>query len=852
LAEALHYAYSAHQAGQYSEAERVYRLVLRAQPKQFDALHLLGVLEAQRGRNDEAIRLLNRAINVNPRSADALSNRANILRDLKRYDEALDSLDRALAIKPNFPEALNNRGNVLHSLGRHVEALASYDQALSFRPDYPKALANRGDVLRELRRHDEALASCDRALAIAPDLAEAMNNRGNVLDELGRCEEALADYDRALAHKPDYESATVNRAQVLQKLGRHEEALRGCQQALHAKPQSPDLLNAQGDALRGLQRYEEALASYALAATIEPPDAQALSGRAEALLGLKRHEEALASCDQALQLEPSSPQAIYHRANVLRALNRSDEALANYAEAVSIKSDLAEAHLDFAQLLKDQGWRAQAIAHYERALSLRPDLAEARFALSVAELPIVYQDEAEISERRAAYESRLSALARGVEQGQIKGDLVAGLGSSSPFYLAYQGRDDRALRSLYGEMACRIMADRYPGAEPADPPRPDGPLRVGIVSGYFRRHTVWKLMLNGWLSQLDRSRFRLLGYYTGAERDAVTASAAARCERFVQGPLSIARWREEILADAPDVIVYPEVGMDGVSAQLAALRLAPLQCVSWGHPETTGMPTIDYFLSSDLMEPPGGETHYTERLMRLPNLSIYYEPAERPAAAIDRAALGISAGSVAYWCGQSLFKYLPQYDDVYPRIVREVTDAQFVFIEHHAGSEVTASFRKRIDDAFARFGMTGRDHYVFLPRLSEEGFIAATGLCDICLDSIGWSGGNTTLESLEYCLPIVTMGGPLMRGRHSAAILTRMGIGDTIAQSLDGYVAIAVRLGREAAWRSDLARAIAERKHIVYRDKECIVALERFLEQAARGGAPDAAARARVPNSTEG
>ena len=80
----------------------------------------------------------------------------------------------------------------------------------------------------------------------------------------------------------------------------------------------------------------------------------------------------------------------------------------------------------------------------------------------------------------------------------------------------------------------------------------------------------------------------------------------ALCERFVRGPLSLDAWRQAILADAPHVIIYPEVGMDRVSAQLAAQRLAPVQCNAWGHPDTSGLPTLDYYLSSDLMEPPDG------------------------------------------------------------------------------------------------------------------------------------------------------------------------------------------------------------------------------------------------------
>jgi hypothetical protein len=129
--------------------------------------------------------------------------------------------------------------------------------------------------------------------------------------------------------------------------------------------------------------------------------------------------------------------------------------------------------------------------------------------------------------------------------------------------------------------------------------------------GFFREHTVWKILIRGWLSQIDRRRFRVFGYHTGVNEDAATKHAATLCGRFVRGSLSIDRWRQTILGDALHVLIYPEVGMDAVSAQLAAQRLAPVQCNSWGHPDTSGFPTLDYYLSSELMEPPEAQDHYT-------------------------------------------------------------------------------------------------------------------------------------------------------------------------------------------------------------------------------------------------
>ena len=144
-------------------------------------------------------------------------------------------------------------------------------------------------------------------------------------------------------------------------------------------------------------------------------------------------------------------------------------------------------------------------------------------------------------------------------------------------------------------------------------------------------------------------------------------------------------------------------------------------------------------------------------------------------------------------------------------------------------------FRQRLEQVFAAHGLSAADHCVFLRRLNLPEFIAAAGLCDIVLDSIGWSGCNSTLEGLTHALPVVTMPGSFMRGRHSTAILEMMGVTPTIAATLDDYVAIAVRLARdESAGEGPLASDIAARKHSIYRDRSCVEALEAFFNRVAR------------------
>jgi protein O-GlcNAc transferase len=166
----------------------------------------------------------------------------------------------------------------------------------------------------------------------------------------------------------------------------------------------------------------------------------------------------------------------------------------------------------------------------------------------------------------------------------------------------------------------------------------------------------------------------------------------------------------------------------------------------------------------------------------------------------------------------------------------EKGDCQFVFIQYQSGSHVTELFKGRLERAFTALGMQAQDYCIFLPRLGPHQFLAAVGQSDVVLDSIGWTGCNSTLESLVFDLPIVTLMGSLMRGRHTAAILTMMSVAETIAQTVDDYVSIAIRLALDAEWRVAVRRRINENKYRIYRDRSSVAALGEFLNHVARKG----------------
>jgi len=662
--------------------------------------------------------------------------------------------------------------------------------------------------------------------------ARALANLGTLsLDD--RCiADALEKFQSATRADPALAQAWVGLGRCLAESGRDDEALRALATAVALDRTSAEAHYLTGIVLCNLARYADALQAFDASLALMPGRPEAWNGRGNALSKMKRHADALAAFDKAIALDPKLPEAWNGRAGPLAALDRAEDALASLDRAIALRSDYREAFFNRGVLLSGLNRPDDAVASWTQARARMPAYAAARLAQCTAELPVLYLDEADIARRRAAYEARLRSLSDDVRRSGDYRALADAIGAIQPFFLPYQGGNDRELQRLYGSLACAAMSARFP------PPRldvslgPDEPIRVGFVSGFFNAHSNWKIPIRGWVTQLDRRRFSVFGYHTGPV-DAYTSEAQIACDRFVHGAWNAEEWRRRILADRPHVLIYPEVGMDSLAAQLAAQRLAPVQCNSWGHPVTSGFPTLDYYFSSDLMEPPDAQNHYCEQLVRLPNLSIYYEPIEAAPIERSRADFGLREDAVVFWCGQSLYKYLPQYDAGLARIARELTDCQFVFVAHESPT-VTGLFRDRIAQAFAAHGLAAADRCVFLPRLSYSEFLAAIGRCDVMLDSIGWSGCNSILESLQCDIPVVTMPGGLMRGRHGAAILTMMGIGETVADDLDAYVAIAVRLGRDPQLRREAGGRIAHNKARVYRDLECIRALEEFLVRAVR------------------
>ncbi len=743
--------------------------------------------------------------------------------------EACLRFREATAAAPGYAAAHLNLGIGLEASGDTAAAIQAYEAALDIDPREAYASYNLAKLLYTQGKLGRAEELLRRALQRKRDFPEAMVVLSSVLESMGDRAQAQSTLETLLRDRPDYTGALRNYALLLARLGRWDDAEAVLRRALAAGPADADLQCWLGNALVHLERTVEAAECYRRALRLRPDFAEAhcYLGSIQVDLGLLN--EAGTHLDRAVALLPSLAEAHLGLGNLHHAAQRLEQAEASYRRAIALDPEFVEAHANLGHVLVASGQAEAALVSYDAALSLDPEYVQARWSRAMCRIPVLRGPQEDLAGSRRAFSQELAALERWFDAGRSSAGYRA-VGTQQPFWLAYQEEDNVELLRRYGRLCARLMASWH--VSPGLARRDGGRIRVGIVSQHFRDHSVWSAITKGWLGQIDSRRFEVSAFSLGGAEDAETQFARSRAARFVRSVGGLHEWVAAIREARPDVLIYPEVGMDPMTVKLASLRLAPLQAASWGHPETTGLPTMDWYLSARDLEPAEAQPHYAEKLLELPNLGCYLQRAPVEAAAVDLEAWRIDAGAPLLVCPGAPFKYAPEHDAVLPAIARQLGRCQFVFFTHWARA-LSDRLHSRLAAAFAREGLAADRYVRFVPWLSRPAFHGLMQRADVFLDTIGFSGFNTALQAVECGLPVVTREGRFLRGRLASGILKRLELQELVAAGAEDYVALAVRLAGERSYRESVRARIEARRHVLYEDAAPIRALEEFLAGAA-------------------
>jgi tetratricopeptide (TPR) repeat protein len=771
-----------HQSGRLTDAVRLYDSILSLAPGHADTLYLRGVAALQQDDLSTAENRLRRAIGEQPKRAPYWVSLAQTKLRQGNRSEAKDSFERAIGLDPALPAAHAALGDLFLAERSLPAARYHYDKSLALDANQKGVWINLSQVQIWEGAFELALESAARALAIDPGSTEARFNRAVALRALGQPGPAESEYREILRRAPGFVPATINWANLLRSQHRLAEAAEVYQQSATHQFFSADLRLAWGSLLHELGDWNGAIEQYRHVLAIEPNQQAAIENLAGALRRVGRWDEGLALLQQATTHRPEEQGSWIQLGHAY--LEREDDVL---------------------------GREAMRRASHCRPGDWVGNLRMARIC------PLLSESESAIAQYRHELEQTLRQLLERDRSINALDDILPGLEPS--FHLPFHGLDDRPLKELYSQLfesidwKCPLPACRRPGKP-----------RVGIVVT-DSHEPVFLRSMGGIIERLTHR----------ADYELSLAGSPAGIQRIRRG------WRAEGIEYLPlpdrfslaadrlrqadfDLLFYWEIGTDSLNYFLPMARLARVQAVSWGVPITTGIRTVDDYLSSHLLEPDGAQQHYSEHLVLLQRLLSYQCRRMADIPPPRREEFGLREEDHVYVCAQNLGKYHPAFVRVLDEILEQDPAGRLV---------VTASrnawpsqmferiLRKALGERFSRVKI--------LPPLDAERYHGLLRIADVQLDPFPFCGANTSYDAFSFRLPVVTLEGAFQRGRFTSGCYRAMGLADWVAPSPFEYVERAIAWGTCPDRRRQARQLLTERTANLFEDGETVREWEEYM-----------------------
>lgn len=579
---------------------------------------------------------------------------------------------------------------------------------------------------------------CRRIVAADSEQADAWLLLAVILHRQRRIAEAIPCFRRAAQLRPDSAEAHYNLGTSCLLENDVEQAVASLARAQELRPDDPQVLANLGNAYRARGDLEQAVDWYRRAAALQPDNVVAQNNLGLVLADLGRGDAAIDCFRRLLAQTPGLADTHYNLANVLRGQGQAEPAIEAYRRAIELQPASVEAHYNLGNLFREQGCPDEAIACYQRALRLQPDAVRIRDNLLSALHYRPGTTLAELAAAHAEYERRHA------------------VGPWSP-----------------GQPAAADVT---------------GPLRLGFVSADWGRHPVGRFLIRT-LENLDRRQCQIVCYNDRLQTDEFTdrfrAASAEWHDVAALGDDELARRiREDRIQ-----ILFDLAGHTAQNRLLTfARRPAPIQITWIGYEGSTGLSAIDYLLADRHLVPPDAERYYSERVLRLPDSYVCYEPPAEAPPVSPLPALG--SGRVTFGSFNNPAKITAAVVAAWAEILQRVPGSRLLL--KYRGLDNRA-WQSRLRRQFAERGLAAER--IELAGWAPYGeYLAAYGQVDVALDPFPFNGGVTTCDALWMGVPVVTWPGEIFASRRSLSHLSAVGLEETIAKDRNDYVGIAAGL----------------------------------------------------------
>ena len=675
-----------------------------------------------------------------------------------------------------------------HQHGDFKAASDIYHKILSATPLHAGAWHYLGVIALSEKKIQESLYWIGRSVQLGRPNAVFMNNYGVALCEAGKDKEGLQLFQQATSLNPNYVDAWSNLGKVQLKKRLFSSAKQSLQNAIR-------------------------LDSNHLESHLHLIDL---------LQETKHWHDAVALCKHLLEKNSILKPVLEKLGHLYLQKQKSDEALPVFHKLASLEPTNINAALEIGRLYGDLGHWEESRNHF-KSLALSKSSHRLLNWKYLECCPAVFDDMESIDRYWDLLSGDLDDLLS--ENIFMDWRTVASIGVLPSFHLTHHGKCCREIREKFAS----IYKTSFPHERPKS--KPGKKIRVGFFTSPGNEDGLFRGTL-GIIQRLNPERFEPIIL--------CSELSLRRCRQVLAGtkiklavyPNHFENASRAVRALGCDILYYWKVESETWNPFFAMTKPAPVQCTSWGTLGTSGIREIDYYLTSPYMEPENGDFHhhYTENVVVLHSFPMYQNREELPQD-VQRSEFGFGENDTIYFCPHRTAKYHPSFDEMFKRILEHDGGGKLVLKVNELESTATEKLKNRLTKNLGNHLMK---RVLWMGHLSYRNYRRLFSTATVVLDSPVYTGGYTAYDAFSLGVPIVTLQGKIGVQTFTSGFYRKLGMPEMVNRSLESYVKMALRLGKDADYRESISKEILSRCDVLYHDSSVVDEFERFFENAVR------------------
>ena len=744
------------QKREFKGAKNICDEILEIEPKNFDVMHLYGIICYQTKDYALSAELINKAVKINSNNAEAYNNLGIAFKKLNKFDSALESLNQAIKINPKFFEAYNIRGLIFIELERLNEALESLNKALEINPNYAEAYYNQGNLLCEMKKFNEAISSYNKAIKINPNYSKAYNNLGIAFKKLKKSDSALESFNKAVEINPNFAEAYNNQGNVLCEMKKFNEALSCYNKTIKINPNFAEAYNNRANILNEFKKFNEALEDCNKVIKINPKNAQAYNNRAIIQNKLEQHNMAIESLNLAIQYNPNYAEAYYNQGNLLCEMKKFNEAISSYNKAIKINPNL-----DY--LLGRLIFSKHCISEWKSFAKDLKDISDKilkKYKICTPLQSLRFFDSPELQ--------KITAQTYVKEKYSDKNDLI---------HITNKKLNKK--------------------------------IRIGYYSADFYNHAMSSLLTN--LYELhDKSKFELFAFSFGPERkDEMYYRISAAFDQFIDVKLKsddeIMKLSRELKIDvAIDLMTFTQYHR----FEIFTKRCAPIQINYLGYPGTSGASCFDYIIADKTLIPKKNQKYYSEKIIYLPDTYQVNDSKRKISDKVfTRKELSLPKDSFVFCCFNQSSKINPEIFYIWMNLLKSINNSVLWILPQN---EIAVKNLQKE----ATIRNVNPDRIKFAQDMEMSEHLARHKAADLFIDTFPYNAHTTASDALWAGLPVLTLMGESFASRVAGSLLNAIDLPELITHTKKEYEDKAIELANNKSLLNEIRNKLNKNRLI--------------------------------------